>query len=196
MSKEANSSNITTPNLSSLAKNRSRTNLTNAEHHVMKVNYSFLANKISEMPHHYFTVEHTTPRAKIPSYVKTQLSQRGSKHQVSILSNSRRPEIDLGISGSTLITPGKPRESQGPSGDIISGQLVGDKGKDMPQILDSGVPASNETNLKLNLELDHLLEEQAVNSLYNMSTHDPQGLWISSDRLNESLKQQLPDEVY
>ena len=38
-------------------KNRSRTSLTNAEHHAMKKDHSLLANQISEMPHHYFNIE-------------------------------------------------------------------------------------------------------------------------------------------
>ena len=58
-------------------KNRSRKDLTNAEHHAMKRDHSLLASKISELPHHYFNVEKTTPRAKNPVIVKTQLSQRG-----------------------------------------------------------------------------------------------------------------------
>ena len=37
---------------------RSRSNLTNAEHHAMSKNHILLANKIGELPHHYFTVEH------------------------------------------------------------------------------------------------------------------------------------------
>ena len=31
--------------------------MTNAEHHAMKVNNKFLINKMSELPHHYFSQE-------------------------------------------------------------------------------------------------------------------------------------------
>ena len=44
--------------------------MTNAEHYAMKKDFVLLASKISEMPHHYFNVENTTPKAKIPLLVR------------------------------------------------------------------------------------------------------------------------------
>ena len=72
------------------ANNRSRTSLTNPEHKVMQVNHRFLASKISELPHHYFRVENTTPDAKRPSYVSTQLPTKQNTTPRKILARERR----------------------------------------------------------------------------------------------------------
>ena len=49
----------------------------------MKKNNVLLASKISEMPHHFFRVEKTTPAAKSPVILSTELSERKSRFKKS-----------------------------------------------------------------------------------------------------------------
>ena len=44
--------------IDAMIKARSKSGLTNAEHHAMQRDHSFIADKISELPHHYFSIAH------------------------------------------------------------------------------------------------------------------------------------------
>ena len=55
---------------------RSKSQLTNAEHHAMVKDHRLLASKISELPHHYFKVEHSVPGPKPPTVVPSELPDR------------------------------------------------------------------------------------------------------------------------
>ena len=59
-------------------KHRSRRNLTNAEHHTMQKNHVFLAAKMSELPHHYFKMEHNElqTRSVVPNMYQSFHSQQ------------------------------------------------------------------------------------------------------------------------
>lgn len=73
---------------------RSRSHLTNAEHHAMKANHVLLANKISELPHHYFKLVEKIEKSmtsKVPDATPAALKSFGqTKSNSGALLN--RPE--------------------------------------------------------------------------------------------------------
>ena len=60
----------------------------------MKKNHVLLASKISEMPHHFFRVEKTTPAAKSPVVLSTELSERKSRFKKNPPATGARNSFD------------------------------------------------------------------------------------------------------
>ena len=75
------------------------------------------------------------------------------------------------------VSPGDRTPAGTINGDIISSEVIDNTGKDMPTILDETNGAEtflrgHESGTKHIINLEQMMENEAVSSLYNLSTHD------------------------